>query len=155
MIYVRGGAAAVKVSVYRDGEKVVLVGGATDVRTIGSGVGTVKTKGGFISEFSSIEAYEYAKKVAYSKNRLLYIQTVGILGVDDDATHAPDLPDDIRAQLHDDRREVHALPSAGEVMPASASSAGTTSKQPSPTTSRRLSPPPRELPLPATPRSSS
>ena len=91
MIFIPGkGAFSGAVDVYRDGPKVVVVG--EGAATHASPHGPITMKGRFAIAFPNVQGYNWAKQKAALKDPEKYAQLVGLLGVDDDATHAPPLP---------------------------------------------------------------
>ena len=91
MVFIPGkGAFAGAVDVYRDGAKVVVVGDGSAVHQ--SPHGPIAMSGRFAVKFPSVQAFDWAKRKAFEKNPEKYTRLVGILDIDDDATHAPELP---------------------------------------------------------------
>jgi hypothetical protein len=91
MVFIPGkGAFTGAVDVYRDGAKVVVVGEGSAVHQ--SPHGPIAMSGRFAVKFPTVQAFDWAKRKAFEKNPEKYVKLVGILGVDDDANHAPALP---------------------------------------------------------------
>jgi hypothetical protein len=111
MVFVPGkGAAFGEVDVYRDGEAVVVVGAGGGVKQTPHG--NVEARVTFSTRFPSIQAYEWARDRAFEKDPVRYSKIVGLLGIDDDARNAPDMPPEVRRFVEG---EVMALPSARSV----------------------------------------
>jgi hypothetical protein len=76
--------------VFRDGDAVVVIGGLDHVQKTQMGV--VEFSGNFAARFQDVETYEHVQALAFERNPALYARVVGILGVDDNARTAPQLP---------------------------------------------------------------
>jgi hypothetical protein len=94
LVFVPGqGALHGAVDVYRDGEGVVVVGDGGFVKMTPRG--RVECTGTFQVRFETVAAYNWAKERAFERDPVKYTKLVGMLGVDDDATNAPELPEHV------------------------------------------------------------
>jgi len=93
MMFLPGkGAGAVEVTVYRDPKGGVVVRGEGGGARAGAhGVSEMRMR--CEVRFPNLAAYEAAKAKAFDFNPVLYTKAIGTLGIDDDATDAPLLPE--------------------------------------------------------------
>jgi hypothetical protein len=94
LVVVGKGSAVADVDVYRDGEVVTVIGRALHQRE--TPFGAINSAVEVVSQFPSIEAFDWAKARAFERAPLAYTRVVGALGIDDDAMRAPPLPQELR-----------------------------------------------------------
>lgn len=109
------GAVHGAVDVYRDGDAVVCVGRVGAMKRARAGKGHVHFDADVVLRFDSIAAYDAEKAALFERHPEKYALAVGAFrSLDDDARHAPEIPERLKAAIDGRRSASERLLSSGE-----------------------------------------